>query len=250
MIEEPMDTKRIYEQLLAAKHTSAYKLEKNAGLGNKTITSAMKRNTGISMETAIKINAVYPDVSIQWLRTGEGKMLIEKSDKDGGSLAGLGSQIDFVRQVPFEDFMEARVLIREARAGYLSAHGDEQYVNDKLPSMLVPREFEKGNYLVIETVGNSMDDGTHRAICDGDKLLAKEVQDIHWTNNLPIHRYLYIISTKFEAPVVKQITEIDEKKRMIVCHSWNLEFEDYPVFFDDIDKLFVVKKVVERQITL
>ena len=243
-----VDTKLIYKQLLAEKKTTAYALEKAANLGNKTVASAMRRNTAISYETAIKINALYPDVSIDWLRTGQGEMLVPVK-KQSNLRTANGAPLDFVRQVPFDAFMEAHVLVREARAGYLSAHGDDVYV-ETLPTMLVPREYEKGNYLVIETVGESMDDGSHRAICDGDKLLVKEIQENRWNDKLPIHRNLYIISTLSEAPVVKQIIEIDEAKKMILCHSWNNQFEDYAVFFEDIDKLFVVKKIVERQIRI
>lgn len=241
-----VDTKTIYEQLLKAKHTTAYALEKAANLGNKTVTAAIRRNTAISVETAKKIHSVYPDVSIDWLRTGEGDMIVPTS-KRPDTKEGNGEPVDFVRQVPFEDFMEAPVLIREAMAGYLAAQGDVEYL-DKLPTMLVPKEFDKGNYVVIETVGDSMDDGTQKAICDGDKLLVKEVDHNLSVKSLPIERNIYVIATLGEAPVVKQITEINKKKRMIVCHSWNKHFDDYPVFFDDIYKLFVVKKLVERQI--
>ncbi len=241
-----VDTKTIYEQLLQAKHTTAYALEKAASLGNKTITAAIRRNTAISLETAKKIHAVYPDVNVDWLRSGEGEMIVPAS-KNSGTKEANGKPVDFVRQVPFDDFMEAPVLIREAIAGYLAAQGDVEYL-DKLPTMLVPKEFEKGNYVVIETVGDSMDDGTHQAICDGDKLLVKELEHDLWAKSLPIQRNIYIIATRGEAPVVKQIKEVNKKKRMIMCHSWNKHFDDYPVFFDDIYKLFVVKKIVERQI--
>ena len=161
-----------------------------------------------------------------------------------------GRAVDFVRQVSFDDFMVAPVLVREARAGYLAAHGDQEYVETILPTMLMPREYEKGYYLVIEAVGDSMDDGSHRAICDGDKLLVKEINSEHWNEDLPINRQVYTISTRAEAPVVKQIMEIDGVNKQIVCRSWNRHFEDYAVPFEDIMKLFVVKKLVERQVRI
>jgi hypothetical protein len=125
-----------------------------------------------------------------------------------------------------------------------------RFMNVSLCTPALPREFEKGHYLVIEAVGESMDDGSHRAICDGDKLLVKEIDNNQWNERLPIHRHVYTISTKEEAPVVKQIVEIDPINKVLVCRSWNRQFEDYPVAFEAIDKLFVVKKIVERQVRI
>lgn len=246
-IAKSVETKDIIDKLLTTKHTTIYALEKVAKLGNKTIASAIRRNSALSYDTASKINKAYPDVRVEWLRTGEGDMMEPTLSPSPSAKQMHGA--DFVRQVPFEAFMVAHVLIREARAGYMGAQGDPHYV-EKLPMMLVPREYDKGNYLVIEAVGDSMDDGTQRAICDGDKLLVKEIENHQWAKNLQIRRHVYIISTKTEAPVVKQISEVDQSKKMIVCHSWNDQFDNYPVSFDDIDRLFVVKKIVERQVRI
>jgi transcriptional regulator with XRE-family HTH domain len=157
---------------------------------------------------------------------------------------------DTVRAVPEEAFMEVPVLVRESGAGYRSAAGDKKFV-ETLPTMLVPREYEKGNYLVIELVGESMNDGTDRSLLDGDKLLTKEEPlDRANIGKLPIKKHLFVIATKGEDPVAKQILSIDMEKGMLMCHSWNSEFEDYPIFLEDITRILKVKKLVERPIRL
>lgn len=92
-----------------------------------------------------------------------------------------------------------------------------------------------------------MDDGTSRAICNGEKLLCKELQRIHWKNKLHFRQYIYIIVSR-EGIVCKQITSHDIDNGIITCHSWNPVFEDYTINLEDVIQIFYVKKVVERRI--
>lgn len=153
-----------------------------------------------------------------------------------------------VTQVSFDEFMEVPVVTVNAQAGYLfSLDNDNKHFVNELEKMLVPKEFEKGYYIVIEVNGDSMDDGTSRAICSGEKLLCKELQKIHWRNKLHFRQYIFIIVSN-EGIVCKQITNHNMETGEILCHSWNPMFEDYTVNLNDVIQLFYVKKVVERRI--
>ncbi|MEN9370672.1 MAG: hypothetical protein RI952_1537 [Bacteroidota bacterium] len=103
------------------------------------------------------------------------------------------SDSSLIKQVPFSEFMETQYLSIEAQAGYLDSLESQEI--PKLETMLIPQEFEKGNYLVIEIKGDSMNDGTSRSIQDGDKLLCKELQKHHWTNKLHFNQYLFVIAS-------------------------------------------------------
>ena len=70
-----------------------------------------------------------------------------------------------IKQIPFTDFMETEYLPIEAQAGYLDCLESQEM--PKLDTMLIAKEFEKGNYLVIEIKGDSMNDGAHPAIYCG-----------------------------------------------------------------------------------
>lgn len=57
-------------------------------------------------------------------------------------------------QVPEGNYMEVDFLPIYAQAGYLNACENSSNVvaeDDPLPTILVPKEYEKGKYLVIET---------------------------------------------------------------------------------------------------
>jgi len=113
---------------------------------------------------------------------------------------------------------------------------------------LVPKEYSNGGYLVIRVDGDSMDDGTKRSLSDGDEILVKE-KKLGILDDLPIRKTLFVI-TSLDGNVLKQITEINKEEGYIICHSFNPSYEDYRIRFDDIYQIFVVCKIVQKQISL
>src|SRR5690606_36755570 len=124
-------------------------------------------------------------------------------------------------------------------------NNDMTYLSN-METMLVPREYEKGNYLVIDVVGDSMNDGTLRSIRDGDRLLAKELDKTFWTSRLHFRQYLFTIISS-EGIVTKQIIDHNVQDGIITCHSFNSAYNDYTVDLRDVYQLFYVKKIVERR---
>jgi transcriptional regulator with XRE-family HTH domain len=218
---------------------------------------------GITRQTlSIWIKSGVPTVKVahvvetlNGLRPEKGKNTLEKGEKHP-ILRGKDANMDInnkfvlpssdqVKQVAFEDFQEVELLSIEAQAGYLDAI--ELNETPKLDYMLIPREYEKGNYLVIEVSGSSLDDGSSRSIQDGDKLLCKELIKDHWKNKLHFKQYLFVIVGP-EGIVCKQITDHNPETGEIICHSWNPQYSDYTVNLENVYKLFYVKKIVERRI--
>jgi hypothetical protein len=77
-----MTAKNIYQEIFRVKNTDHLQLEREANLGEKTVYRALNRNTGsLSADTAKKIHTLYPDISLQWLLTGEGDMFTNPTDK-------------------------------------------------------------------------------------------------------------------------------------------------------------------------
>lgn len=206
------------------------------GVTGNALNTAFNRDT----TKAAYVNKIIDllGLSKEWVEEGVGEMYA-----DGKPIA-IKTKNE-LKQVPFEEFMEAKYLPVTAQAGYLSSLEGVNGVD--LQTILVPREFEKGNYSVIEITGPSMDDGSTRAICDGDKLLVKEWDNA--TKQLPYRQYLFVIVSR-EGLVCKQITKHDIEKRIITCHSFNPNYPDYEISMDDILRLFIVKKIVERRIKL
>lgn len=147
--------------------------------------------------------------------------------------------------VEFDGFMEVEYVPTYAQAGYLN-NIEHSALQESLPTILVPKEFEKGKYLVIEVNGDSMDDGTKRSICEGDKLLIKDLDKSLWKNKLIYNRYIFVIVHP-EGMVVKEIIHHEPGNGKIVCHSWNPIYEDFTLNLTDVYQLFYVKKIVERK---
>lgn len=116
------------------------------GKGHTAVSNNIKRNS-LPNEWRSHILKKYPDVNLT-------KYEFDLGIENKPVKSGLNIDNDSVKQTPFEDFMEVPVITVTAQAGYLNsiADGDEAYVND-LNTMLVPREFEKGHYAVVEIEG-------------------------------------------------------------------------------------------------
>lgn len=147
------------------------------------------------------------------------------------------------------NYMNVPVVHIKARCGYLAGYADEGYI-DSLPTMpvIVDKTYH-GRYMIFEAEGDSMDDGTRNSICDGDKLLCREVRRDLWLPKLHINDWYFVIVHRTEGIAIKQITAQDENGN-ITCHSLNDMFNDYTVNLDDVAEIYNVIKVVERSMRL
>lgn len=185
----------------------------------------------ISTNYAKKILAVYPHYNYNWLTTGEGEMLKIKSE---------------VTPKAESDYMMVEYVDLRASAGRLG--GADIDLLPETHIRLVPKEYKNGGFLVVRVDGDSMDDGTKRSLCDGDEVLIKEKKDFH-VKDLPIKKTVFVITSR-EGNVLKQIKEINTEEGYIICHSFNPIYPDFKMELSDIYQIFIVCKVVARQISL
>lgn len=148
--------------------------------------------------------------------------------------------------VPEGDYMMVEYVDLRASAGLLGV-GDVTQLPDT-HKRLVPKEYAKGGFLVVRVDGDSMDDGTKKSLSDGDEVLIYEHVDNH-IENLPIRKTLFVITT-LNGNVLKQIKEINKEEGYILCHSFNQGYEDFKIKFEDVCQIFIVCKVVNKQISL
>lgn len=185
----------------------------------------------VTVGTREKISNAFPEINMVWFQTGVGKMTTELQE---------------VVPVPEDAYMMAEFAILNGKGGRL---GGADVANlPETQTRLVPREYEKGKYLVVKITGNSMNDGTDRSISDGDDILIRELEPDEW-DDLPIRTRLFVITSR-EGNVIKQITEVNKEDGYIMCHSFNSSYEDFKISFSDIYQIFVVYKIVQKQITL
>ena len=207
---------------------------------NVTITRIINEHRTPSRATCEKIVSAFPAYNLEWLLTGEGNMLTDAPSQTYHSNA---------RPVDDLSYMNVPVIHIKAQCGYLAGYGDTEYI-DTLPTMpvIVDKTYH-GKYRIFEAEGDSMDDNSRLAICDGDKVLAREVRRDLWLPKLHINDWYFVIIHRTKGISIKQITAQDDKGN-ITCHSLNELFNDYTVNLDDVLEIYNVIKVVERNMRL
>src|SRR5690606_17447518 len=110
---------------------------------------------------------------------------------------------DGIKPVPYEDYMMVEYEDLSTAAGYLGVNDLDVLPDTK--KRLVPKEFERGKYLVVKVDGHSMDNGTSISIPDGTEILIKELK-LSNGERLPIRNNLFVIVSK-DGVVLKQIIE-------------------------------------------
>lgn len=142
-----------------------------------------------------------------------------------------------------EEIIKAPLIGQYANGGYLRGYQDPVYL-DEQPVFYSTRRHSKGKYVAFEVKGDSMNDGSLNAICEGDIILGRELQREHWTPKLHIPK-VFVVVHRTEGISVKQITKQDLETGVITCHSWNpdLEYQDFEVNLNDVIQLFYIKEV-------
>ncbi|MBP1638944.1 MAG: hypothetical protein H6Q17_527 [Bacteroidetes bacterium] len=216
-------------QFLKYKHISQAKFALSVGLSGGFVNSIRK---SILPNTLSRIAVQYPDLNTGWLITGEGGMLKELEDS-----AHAVSDLQFLN-IPFVPI--------HAQAGYGRGYGDLEYIKTLPTFPVIVDKTYRGKYRVIEVEGDSMDDGSRNALCDGDKILCREVKPDDWKSKLNYKDWFFVIVYKNDGIVVKQIIDHDVENGIIKCHPLNPIFDDFEVNLRDVAELFNVIKIVER----
>ena len=189
----------------------------------------MRGENAISKNLAKEINSKFPQYSEEWLLTGEGEMLKEEK-----------KYIEEVSPIPYDNYMEVEYADLSTVAGRLGGYNPAT-----LPEMkrrLIPKEFDRGNYLVVRVDGDSMDDGTSISIPDGTEILIKEYH-LEKGEKLPIRGNLFVIVST-EGTVFKQIIEHNTEEGYIICHSYNQKYKDYKINLSEVLQIFIYRKIV------
>ena len=106
----------------------------------------------------------------------------------------------------------------------------------------------KGDYLLFEVSGDSMDDGTSTAFLDGDVLLCRVLPKSDWQYGIKRRRDTYcVVATEAEGIVLKEVVNHDKATNEITCHSLNSQYKDYSVKLDDVQGIFYVEELIKRR---
>lgn len=250
-----MEANKMLNQILSYYDLTINKFAEDVEQGKQTFYDIKNEKIkSFSPDVAKKIIKKFPEIDFVWLTTGEGSML-----KNSHAITNTGGNVvvgnrnnasneerffsnEEVKAVPFDNYMMVEYVDLSTAAGQLSGFG----VNvDDLPDYkkkLIPKEFDKGNYLVVQVYGDSMDDGTSISIPDGTDILVKEYI-LNKGEKLPIRNNLFVIVST-EGTVFKQVIEHNLEEGYILCHSYNPKYKDYKIDLSDILQIFVYRKIV------
>ncbi|MGX9985879.1 S24 family peptidase [Soonwooa purpurea] len=248
------------ERLIISKQMNPKSFAESLGYKRADIIyNVLNGKNGLSSKLAKLIVSVYNDVNYEWLISGEGEMLLTKDEIMRNQLGGKSlnanyaknkdgvmmeeSEIynnlkDTVTQVDSDNYMEVEYRDLSVAAGPLNR------TDEKAPrkTMLVPREYEKGEYLVVRVDGPSMDDGSTYSIPEGAKILVRRYY-LDNGDKLPIRGNLFVIDAK-EGQALKQIVEHNTELGYVRCHSYNPEFKDYNIPLEEVYGFYIFRKIV------
>lgn len=224
--------------LIEQKKITAYRISKETGVSQSSLSRIRSETSGqkdLQLDIA-KALASYFNVNTDWLLYGEGEMYANTSiDENGKILNDCGT-------------LKVPIVQVQARAGYLSSYGDIEYI-ERLPTMdVIVDKHYNGNYRIFEVSGDSMCDDTYRSILDGDKVLARSVHRDYWNSKLHTdHWDFWVIVTREEGILIKEIRDQNIDTGDFVAHSLNPLFRDIQLNFRDVVELYNVIKIVERK---
>lgn len=185
-----------------------------------------------------------PLLSESWLLTGEGEML--KDDAPATQTSPENSARPLVSSD--RDWVEIPLVPHRAKAGALSGFGDPCWEEDKQTMPVLIDKRLKGDYLLFEVSGDSMDDGTSTAFLDGDVLLCRVLPKSDWQYGIKRRRDTYcVVATEAEGIVLKEVVNHDKATNEITCHSLNSQYKDYSVKLDDVQGIFYVEELIKRR---
>ena len=173
----------------------------------------------------------FPTINLNWLMTGDGNMLLEGNKVNGA----------IPKSVDKDSVTTAPLISQYAHAGYMKGYADEDYLEAQ-PMYVAKRKYSGGKYIAFEIRGDSMDDGSKRAICHGDVVLGRELYRHYWTSKLHVPM-VFIIVHKQDGIVIKEVVDHNLETGIITCHSFNPENEDFNVNLNDVMQLFYIKEI-------
>lgn len=203
------------------------------GKTKQWVSNLVTKDFPIGKKTTATIVAAYPNLNPNWILFGSGNMLL--SDESDGNIAINLKE----KQVP--------LISQYAYAGYLCGFADEEYLNS-LPTVSWDGNIEtKGEYIVIEVRGDSMDDRTYESILEGDLLYCRKLKQELWQYKLHFNVWDFVIIHKTDGIIVKRIVEHDVETGNITLHSLNPLYEDQIINIQDVLQIFNVVEIKRKR---
>lgn len=248
-----MDSLKVINFILEREKLKAGTFAKAIGVTPTQIYDLKSGKTKkISESIANKIVNAFPIYNKVWVLTGSGSPIEESlqqvpiRDDDGEFFTENHNNVKFynlgdryrmvVKLVPFAaygrfanecDTLEAEKEVWE----------EESFETDKIVH---------GKYFAFEVKGESMDDGTRNSFEEGDRVLVRELDRMHWKDGLRYNDHPYWVVVFDSSVLIKKIVAQDLEKGTITFHSLNPSPE-YSNFTLEMDKIRALYYVLQKK---
>lgn len=246
------------EELLKYSNMSAKKFAETIGI--KTVQSLYDIQKGkiknISKALAGKISETFPEIEKDWLITGEGEMLKQQeSSPEASTVKTKGNDI-YLETSSGIKYYELSGNKYRMRVPLVPFNAYARYISETCEPIQQDREswdevefivdkIGHGNYMAFEIKGDSMNDDSRRSFIQGDLVLARELDKVHWTNSLRYNQYPFWIIVLSDTILCKEIIDHNVETGDIICHSLNPspEYADFTINLKDVCRIFnIVQK--------
>ena len=200
------------------------------------------KEKALSSDVLAKIIAKYPEISSEWLLTGNGEML----KSEGATEVIKTPRVEVIAPIKVEgrslmpkvivlkdeDVEEERIPLVpvRAQAGYLQGYDDPQYIKE-LPMYNLPG-MRNGTFRIFQVEGLSM----YPTLQSGSYVVGQFVED--W-EHISDNRIYVVVST--EGVIVKRVLNRIEKYGSLYCKSDNRVFPHINVRLKDVKEIWECK---------
>jgi hypothetical protein len=248
----------LVDYYVGSKHGRNKRFADKVGVTEFVVSNWVKRGAGTSV--MMKIKKAFPEISVEWLLSGEGEMIKENdevSPKDAHKpheapqevqRRPLGSRI--VQTLPVIP-IEAKAGIGKGFLYDRDSSQDPDDIYDEFDAMEVFLEREVSDrYKLFRVKGDSMDDDTKRALCDGDIVLCREVYPEDWKHGLINTKYPnVVIVIEEEGILIKQLIKHSKKNETISLHSLNSAYKDLSIDLKKVRAFYYVERLIDRHMS-
>lgn len=187
----------------------------SAGLSVGLLGKAKSGGKGMSSNNIEKILCAYPDLSAEWLMTGEGPMLKSEKTTDRIDLSNENITVETRPRIPLD-----------AAAGVLSEI-TQSFIETDCERYPVISRFPKYDFTIM-VKGNSMEPEFH----SGDEIACRFIENpsfIQWGRP-------YVLDTN-QGVVLKRIYN---RPNAILCKSDNHSYDDFEIPKEDVIRIALV----------
>lgn len=198
------------------------------GKARSYVSEALNGRRAITEQFVLSISDAFPEISKDWLLTGEGTMLAGEQEVKANAKELDPEALNWI-SVPVIPFR----AMAGSTGWYEDVFADEW---KEKRTVIAPLGAKAIDHAIFTVTGDSMEP----TLIEGDEILAKHVPfDCYKENRLRIYNYsIWIIATKSEGILIKNITEHDVENHTITCHSFNDKYSDFVLDLSEVKDIY------------